>query len=80
MHQIKRFKQANLLIIDDLIFMAMDKKEAILFFHLINEIYENTSIILTSNKSPNDWGQMIGDEIITGRELKSFNYREIVID
>lgn len=48
-------KQVDLLILDDLMFMAMDKNEANLFFHFINEIYENTSIILTSNNSPNDW-------------------------
>lgn len=67
--RVKRLKQADLLILDDLMFMAMDKEEANLFFHFINEIYENTSIILTSNKSPNDWGQLIGDEIITGAIL-----------
>lgn len=79
MRQIKRFKQVDLLIIDDLMFMAMDKKEANLFFHLINEIYENTSIILTSNKSPNDWGQLIGDEIITGAILDRIVQRAEII-
>jgi len=67
--KIKRIKKCDLLIIDDLMFMAMDKTEANLFFHLINEIYERTSIILTSNKNPTDWGQLIGDEIITGAIL-----------
>lgn len=47
----------------------MDKEEANQFFHFINDIYEQTSIILTSNKSPNDWGELIGDEIITGAIL-----------
>lgn len=79
MRQIKRFKQVDLLIIDDLMFMAMDKKEANLFFHLINEIYENTSIILTSNKSPNDWGQLIGGEIITGAILDRIVQRSEII-
>jgi DNA replication protein DnaC len=67
--RLKRMKQADLLILDDLMFMALDKQEANLFFHFINEIYEETSIILTSNKAPNEWGQLIGDEIITGAIL-----------
>ncbi|WP_167630652.1 ATP-binding protein [Listeria valentina] len=45
----------------------------------INEIYENTSIILTSNKSPNDWGQLIGDEIITGAILDRIIQRSEII-
>lgn len=65
----KHMKAADLLILDDLMFMAMDKEEANQFFHFINDIYEQTSIILTSNKSPNDWGELIGDEIITGAIL-----------
>lgn len=79
MSRIKRMKQADLLILDDLMFMAMDKNEANLFFHFINEIYENTSIILTSNKSPNDWGQLIGDEIITGAILDRIIQRAEII-
>lgn len=65
----KHMKTADLLILDDLMFMAMDKEEANQFFHFINDINEQTSIILTSNKSPNDWGELIGDEIITGAIL-----------
>lgn len=78
-NRIKRMKQVDLLILDDLMFMAMDKNEANLFFHFINEIYENTSIILTSNKSPNDWGQLIGDEIITGAILDRIIQRSEII-
>lgn len=65
----KHMKAADLLILDDLMFMAMDKEEANQFFHFINDIYEQTSIILTSNKAPTDWGELIGDEIITGAIL-----------
>lgn len=67
--RLRRIKTSSLLILDDLMFMAMDKSEANLFFHFINDIYEQTSIILTSNKSPKDWGQLLGDEVITGAIL-----------
>lgn len=79
MNRIKRLKQMDLLILDDLMFMAMDKNEANLFFHFINDIYEQTSIILTSNKAPNDWGQLIGDEIITGAILDRIIQRAEII-
>ena len=37
--RLKRLRDSNLIIIDDLMFMAMDQREANLFFHLINELY-----------------------------------------
>jgi DNA replication protein DnaC len=50
----KRIVESDLVIIDDLMFMAMEKHEANLFFQLINKLYGQTSIIITSNKGPED--------------------------
>jgi len=63
--RIKRILDADLVIIDDLMFMAMEKHEANLFFQLINKLYGQTSIIITSNKGPEDWGELLGDPAIT---------------
>lgn len=63
--KVKRIIKADLLIIDDLMFMAMEKFEANLFFQLINKLYGQTSIIITSNKGPEDWGELLGDPAIT---------------
>lgn len=60
--QLNRIRASDLVIIDDLMYMAMDQREATLFFHLINHLYERSSIILTSNKSPDQWGELLGDE------------------
>lgn len=62
---IKRVIDSDLVIIDDLMFMAMEKNEANLFFQLINRLYGQTSIIITSNKGPEDWGELLGDPAIT---------------
>jgi len=48
----KRIRNADLVIIDDLMFMAMNQSEANLLFHLINDLYNTSSVILTSNKAP----------------------------
>ena len=61
----KRIVESDLVIIDDLMFMAMEKHEANLFFQLINKLYGQTSIIITSNKGPEDWGELLGDPAIT---------------
>jgi DNA replication protein DnaC len=64
-NKVKRIIDSDLLIIDDLMFMAMEKQEANLFFQLINKLYGQTSIIITSNKGPEDWGELLGDAAIT---------------
>ncbi|MFC2949115.1 IS21-like element helper ATPase IstB, partial [Virgibacillus sediminis] len=53
--RLKRIRDADLVIIDDLMYMAMDQHEANLFFQLVNHLYERSSIILTSNKGPEEW-------------------------
>ncbi|MBB5175139.1 IS21-like element helper ATPase IstB [Texcoconibacillus texcoconensis] len=77
--KMKRIREANLVIIDDLMFMAMDAREANLFFHLINELHDKASIILTSNKGPSDWGDLLGDQGITTAILDRILHRVEVI-
>jgi len=76
----KRMVDSDLIIIDDMMFMAMDTKEANLFFHLINELYDKSSIILTSNKGPDQWGELLGDQGITTAILDRLLHRVEVIN
>ena len=62
---VKRIVESDLFIIDDLMFMAMEKHEANLFFQLISKLHGQTSVIITSNKSPEVWGELLGDPAIT---------------
>lgn len=77
--RMNRIRQADLVIIDDLMFMAMNQSEANLFFHLINELYNNASIILTSNKAPKEWGELLGDPAITTAILDRIMHRVEII-
>ncbi|PAV27840.1 ATP-binding protein [Virgibacillus profundi] len=77
--RMKRIRNADLVIIDDLMFMAMDPHEANLFFHLINDLYNNASIVLTSNKAPKEWGELLGDPAITTAILDRIIHRAEII-
>lgn len=77
--QLKRIRESDLVIIDDLMYMAMDQREANLFFHLVNGLYERSSIILTSNKGPDQWGELMGDQGITTAILDRLLHRVEVI-
>ena len=77
--KLKRIISSDLVIIDDLMFMAMDKNEANMFFQLINKLYGQTSIIITSNKGPEDWGELLGDPAITTAILDRIIHKSEVI-
>ena len=76
---VKRLLNADLVIIDDIMYMAMDQQEANLFFHFINQLYDRTSIVFTSNKGPEEWGELIGDPGITTAILDRIIHRVEVI-
>jgi len=63
--RIKRILKSSLLIIDEIGYTPIDRKEANLFFNLVSELYERTSIIITSNKGFDQWSEMMGDEVMT---------------
>lgn len=77
--RMNRIRTADLVIIDDLMFMAMNQKEANLFFHLINDLYNNACVILTSNKAPKEWGELLGDPAITTAILDRIMHRAEII-
>jgi DNA replication protein DnaC len=79
-NKLKRIIGCDLLIIDDLMFMAMEKYEGNLFFQLINKLHGQTSIIITSNKSPEDWGDLLGDAAITTAILDRIVYKCEIIN
>lgn len=60
--QLKRLHDSDLIIIDDIMYMAMDQREATLFFQLIHKLYEQSSLILTSNRSPEEWTEIVGNQ------------------
>ena len=63
--RINRILKSDLVIIDEIGYSPIEKKEANMFFNLISELYEKRSVIITSNKSFNEWAEMLGDEIMT---------------
>jgi DNA replication protein DnaC len=60
----KRLVKANLIVIDDIMLFPVDKNQAVSFFNFVNQIYENTSFIITTNKAPADWANLLDDEVL----------------
>ena len=81
--QVRRrgYYRARLLIIDDMGFDPLTLTEANSFFHLISRLYENSSVILTSNKAFRDWpGVFAGDEVMVTAILDRLLHHSHVIN
>lgn len=64
-YRLRKILKSNLLIIDEIGYTPIERREANLFFNIVSEMYEKTSIIITSNKSFSQWAEMMGDEVMT---------------
>ncbi|MFZ2794331.1 MAG: IS21-like element helper ATPase IstB [Prolixibacteraceae bacterium] len=60
----KRLTEAHLIVIDDIMTLPLGREEGNQFFVFINQIYETTSIIITTNKSPAEWARSVDDETL----------------
>lgn len=54
----------RVLILDELGYLPLTREEASLFFRLLVRRYERASLIVTSNKSFVDWGEVFNDQIL----------------
>lgn len=61
---IKRYSKSDLLIMDEMGYFSFDEISAHAFFQIVSRRYESGAIILTSNKSYIDWGNIFGDHVL----------------
>jgi DNA replication protein DnaC len=62
--QLHSYSRPNLLVIDEIGYLPLDRADANRVFQLISRRYEKGSIIITSNKTFSEWGQVFTDEVL----------------
>lgn len=80
MSEYKRLMKANLIVIDDIMLFPVEKTQAVNFFNFINHLYEGTSFIITTNKMPADWAQLLDDEVLATALLDRLLYHCEIIN
>lgn len=61
---LQQFGYPKVLIIDEIGYLPLSREEASLFFRLVVRRYERASLIVTSNKSFLDWGEVFNDHVL----------------
>jgi DNA replication protein DnaC len=62
--RLRRYIAPSLLVIDEVGYTKLSQEQAHHFFELVTARYEHGSIILTSNTSFAQWGNLLGDEVL----------------
>lgn len=78
--RIKHYSKYQLLIIDEIGYLPVDKQGANLFFQLIAKRYEKNSTIITTNMNFNKWGEVFSDNILANAILDRLLHHSNVIN
>lgn len=80
MAEYKRLLKADLIILDDIMLFPVEKSIAVSLFNFVNQVYERTCFIITTNKSPSDWAKMLDDEVLATALLDRLLFRCEIIN
>ena len=62
--EMRRLANIELLVIDDFCLQALDATETADFYELVVEKHHKTTIVITSNREPNEWLSMMADPLL----------------
>lgn len=77
--QLQQLTYPKVLILDEMGYLPMSREDASLFFRLLSRRYEKASIVITSNKSFTDWGEIFGDHVMATAILDRLLHHSTVI-
>jgi len=73
--RLSQLRRASLVIIDEMGFMPVSRAEAHLLFSFVSACYEHKSLVITSNKSFDEWADFMGDPVIATAILDRLIFR-----
>jgi DNA replication protein DnaC len=80
LRRLRVLAHAEVLIIDELGYLPVDKLGADLLFQVVSQRYERGSIILTTNRAPKEWQQVFNDATVASAVLDRLaHHSEIIV-
>ena len=67
--KLQTYLKPSLLVVDEVGYLPLNRTDANMVFQLVSRRYERGSIVVTSNKSFSEWGQVFGDDVLASAIL-----------
>jgi len=77
--RLSHYAKPKLLIVDELGYLPLEPHAAHLFFQLVSRRYERGSLLVTSNRSVGEWGEVFGDPVVATAILDRLLHHSHVI-
>ena len=73
--KLKRIRSSSLLVVDEVGYLPISTTEGNLFFALVSELQEKSSIVITTNKGFEEWTEFLGDAALATAILDRLSFR-----
>ena len=67
--KLQTYLKPSVLVVDEVGYLPLNRADANMVFQMVSRRYEKGSIIVTSNKSFGEWGQVFGDDVLASAIL-----------
>lgn len=72
--------KAALVVVDEVGYTPIDRRECYLFFRFVSRRYEKASLVITSNKGFGEWTELFEDPIIVAALLDRLLHHSVIVN
>ena len=76
----RSYHKAALVVVDEVGYTPIDRRECYLFFRFVSRRYEKASLVITSNKAFNEWTELFEDPILVTALLDRLLHHSVIVN